>query len=81
MARILTEDSFGINNARIMRICNFNCKQIEVYTQILLENNLLDKEIDDNGQVKFIATQLGRDFIKDFHLLQVQLDSHDSECS
>ena len=73
MAQILKETNTPMNNTQIMGKCNLNYKQLEIYTEILLEKNLLARKTEDNGRITFIATRMGNDFAKKFHLLQVQM--------
>jgi predicted transcriptional regulator len=73
IAQILKETNTAVNKTQIMYKCNLNYKQLEIYTKILLEKNLLARKTDNNGQVTFIATPRGNDFVKKFHLLQAQL--------
>ena len=81
IAEILTEINFERTRVSIMRKCNLNSKQIEIFTKILLEKKLLAKEIDDKGQVTFIVTSQGKNFIKKFHYIQAQIESDDFKCS
>jgi predicted transcriptional regulator len=50
--------------------CNLNYKQIELYTEMLLEKGLLKRKIDDDGQEKFVTTTKGNSFTENFQKLQ-----------
>ena len=73
MVEILNETYLGRPKTPLMRKCNLNYKQMEIYTQILLEKKLLDKEFDENGQVGVIVTQRGKDFVRDFRVLKTKM--------
>lgn len=75
MAQILKETNTAVNKPQIMYKCNLNYKQLELYTEILLEKNLLARKTDKNGHFSVIATRTGNDFVKNFHLLQVKMKS------
>jgi predicted transcriptional regulator len=73
MDQILKETNTAVNKTQIVYKCNLNYKQLEIYTEILLEKNLLTIKTDKNGRVSFITTRRGNDFVKNFHLLLVQM--------
>jgi len=79
MAEILRETITGRTKTNVMHKCNLNYKQIQMYTEILLEKKLLTKKIDENEQVIFVVTQKGKNFIKKFYSLQAQIEPYDFE--
>ena len=81
MAEILAEMIIGRTKTNLMQKCNLNYKQIEMYTKFLLEKKFLTKKSCDNGLVKLVVSQRGKDFIKVFHRLEAQLEYHNFNCS
>jgi predicted transcriptional regulator len=70
IADILSEAKTASNKTRIMCRCNLNYKQIELYTEMLMEKKLLKRKNDNEGKEKFVTTAKGNSFTKNFQKLQ-----------
>jgi len=74
MVQILIEANKGLNKTRIIYNCNLNYNQLLVYLDFLLVNKFLVRQVDVDGQEKFVTTQKGNFFVKEFQQLQILMD-------
>ena len=74
MVQILIEAKKGLNKTRIIYNCNLNYHQLLVYLDFLLLNKFLVRQVDVDGKEKFVTTQKGNFFVKEFQQLQILMD-------
>ena len=67
---ILSIANVASNEIEVTYKNNSNQKKIEIYIDFLLENNFLAKTVDKDGKVVFVTTESGKNFVKDFCIIQ-----------
>ena len=70
IANMLMESKTGLNKTRFIHNCNLNWKQLNVYLDFLLMKNLITQKVDVDGSEKFVTSQKGNFFVKEFLSLQ-----------
>jgi predicted transcriptional regulator len=74
IANMLIEAKSGLNKTQLVHCCNLNWRQLLLYLDFLLINNLISKEVDFDGSEKFVTTQKGNFFVKEFICLQALME-------
>ena len=72
LKNILSAIKSGTRKTYIINTQNLNCDQLEVYLSLLLEIGLLNSDLTDKN--KFIITDRGQEFLKDYAKLKMILD-------
>jgi len=76
---ILSIVNVVLNKTQVVYKSSHNHKEIACYIDFLLESNLLGKTVDKDGQVIFVITERGKDFVKDCCLLQIFQEEYSLE--
>ena len=72
LSNILFAIKSGTGKTRIMNTQNLSSDKLEVYLSLLLEIRLLNSDLTDKN--KFIITDRGQEFLKDYAKLKMILD-------
>ncbi len=74
LTNMLIEAKNGLNKTQFIHSCNLNWSQLHIYLDFLLMNNLVSREVDVYGSEKFVTTQKGNFFVKEFMCLQALME-------
>lgn len=72
ITNILSAVKKGAGKTRIMNTLNLNYDQLEVYLSLLLKIELLNSDFTNKN--KFIITNKGQQFLKDYNNLKIVLN-------
>jgi len=76
---ILSIANVVLEKTQVVYENSHNHKEIAIYIDCLLENNLLAKTVDKDGRVIFVITERGKDFVKDCCILQTLKEEYPLE--
>ena len=76
---ILSTADVVSNKTQVAYKSSHKHKEISVYIDFLLETNLLAKRFDKDGRAIFVITERGKDFVKDYCILQTPQEEYPPE--
>jgi predicted transcriptional regulator len=73
MAKILSDTKTSCNRTLIFYNCDLNDQQLQLYLDFLLMKRLMARNVDEDGEERFVTTTKGKNFVKNFQALQTKI--------